>query len=123
MNDGVLQQVGTPSDVYLYPANLFVAQFIGSPVMNIAETRVKEEAGAVSVRSHADGELGEMGGAEFAARVEAVVRTPDGEHSLICAVRTRRCSSSVVSSPYTVSTQSPGRLVALPRPWDRVGSP
>lgn len=35
MNDGVLQQVGTPTDVYQNPANLFVAQFIGSPVMNI----------------------------------------------------------------------------------------
>ena len=31
MNDGVLQQVGTPTEVYLHPANLFVAQFIGSP--------------------------------------------------------------------------------------------
>jgi multiple sugar transport system ATP-binding protein len=30
MHEGVLQQVGTPTEVYLYPANLFVAQFIGS---------------------------------------------------------------------------------------------
>ena len=36
MNDGVLQQVGTPDEVYHHPANLFVAQFVGSPVMNIA---------------------------------------------------------------------------------------
>src|SRR5262249_43454436 len=36
MNDGVLQQVGTPDDVYHRPTNLFVAQFVGSPVMNIA---------------------------------------------------------------------------------------
>ena len=35
MNDGVLQQVGSPSEVYLHPVNLFVAQFVGSPVMNI----------------------------------------------------------------------------------------
>jgi multiple sugar transport system ATP-binding protein len=40
MNDGVLQQVGTPTEVYLYPANLFVAQFIGSPVMNIAQSKI-----------------------------------------------------------------------------------
>ena len=39
MNDGVLQQVGTPSEVYLHPANLFVAQFVGSPVMNILPAR------------------------------------------------------------------------------------
>jgi multiple sugar transport system ATP-binding protein len=42
MHDGVLQQVGTPSEVYLHPANLFVAQFIGSPVMNVAATTVSE---------------------------------------------------------------------------------
>ena len=40
MNDGVLQQVGTPDEVYNNPANLFVAQFVGSPVMNIAPARL-----------------------------------------------------------------------------------
>ena len=49
MNEGILQQVGTPSDVYLYPANLFVAQFIGSPVMNIASSKIRETGGKVEV--------------------------------------------------------------------------
>ena len=35
MNGGVVQQVGTPLDLYDRPANLFVAGFIGSPTMNI----------------------------------------------------------------------------------------
>ncbi|MDQ6772174.1 MAG: sn-glycerol-3-phosphate ABC transporter ATP-binding protein UgpC [Candidatus Dormibacteraeota bacterium] len=34
MYDGVLQQVGTPGEIYDHPANLFVAGFIGSPSMN-----------------------------------------------------------------------------------------
>jgi multiple sugar transport system ATP-binding protein len=34
MNDGVLQQVGTPKSVYNDPSNMFVAGFIGSPSMN-----------------------------------------------------------------------------------------
>ena len=34
MNKGQLLQVGTPDEVYVYPANLFVANFIGSPSMN-----------------------------------------------------------------------------------------
>jgi multiple sugar transport system ATP-binding protein len=34
MDHGALQQVGTPDDVYDRPANLFVAQFMGSPPMN-----------------------------------------------------------------------------------------
>ncbi|WP_291830428.1 ABC transporter ATP-binding protein, partial [Bosea sp. (in: a-proteobacteria)] len=49
MNEGILQQVGTPSEVYLYPANLFVAQFIGSPVMNITGTAVREENGSARI--------------------------------------------------------------------------
>ncbi len=35
MNDGRIQQVGTPLDVYERPANLFVGTFIGSPSMNV----------------------------------------------------------------------------------------
>jgi len=34
MNGGILQQVGTPGDIYDHPANLFVAGFIGTPSMN-----------------------------------------------------------------------------------------
>ncbi|HEY3541956.1 MAG TPA: TOBE domain-containing protein [Gaiellaceae bacterium] len=41
LRDGVLQQVGTPADVYDNPANLFVAGFIGSPPMNLAHATVE----------------------------------------------------------------------------------
>lgn len=37
LDSGIVQQVGTPSDVYLYPENLFVASFIGSPSMNMID--------------------------------------------------------------------------------------
>jgi multiple sugar transport system ATP-binding protein len=40
MHEGVLQQIGSPSEVYTHPANLFVAQFVGSPVMNVANASV-----------------------------------------------------------------------------------
>jgi multiple sugar transport system ATP-binding protein len=49
MNEGVLQQVGTPTEVYAHPANLFVAQFIGSPVMNVLPARVRAEGRAAEV--------------------------------------------------------------------------
>jgi sn-glycerol 3-phosphate transport system ATP-binding protein len=42
MNQGRLQQVGTPREVYARPANLFVAGFIGSPPMNLAEARAAD---------------------------------------------------------------------------------
>lgn len=54
MHDGVLQQVGSPSEVYLRPANLFVAQFIGSPVMNIADAQFRQDAGHASVVVHGE---------------------------------------------------------------------
>ena len=37
MNKGVVQQVGTPTDIYDNPANTFVASFIGSPAMNLVD--------------------------------------------------------------------------------------
>ena len=37
MNDGVLQQYDSPTKVYDEPANLFVAQFVGSPIMNVVD--------------------------------------------------------------------------------------
>ncbi len=35
MKDGILQQLGTPDDIYSRPANTYVASFIGSPTMNL----------------------------------------------------------------------------------------
>ncbi|MBL8578222.1 MAG: ABC transporter ATP-binding protein [Mesorhizobium sp.] len=49
MHEGVLQQVGSPEEVYQHPQNLFVAQFVGSPVMNVANASVSESAGKASV--------------------------------------------------------------------------
>jgi len=40
MHDGIVEQIGTPLDLYDRPANLFVAAFIGSPAMNLLEGRL-----------------------------------------------------------------------------------
>lgn len=40
LHDGVLQQVGAPDDVYQHPTNLFVAKFVGSPIMNICDVQI-----------------------------------------------------------------------------------
>ena len=50
MHAGVLQQVGSPEEVYAHPANLFVAQFVGSPVMNVAPATVQESGGKAEIR-------------------------------------------------------------------------
>ena len=41
MRDGLLQQVGSPQDLYDHPANVFVAGFIGSPAMNFANATLE----------------------------------------------------------------------------------
>ena len=45
MKDGILQQVGTPEEVYFRPANTFVATFIGTPPMNLLQAQVIERDG------------------------------------------------------------------------------
>ena len=41
LNNGKIEQVGTPDEIYNNPANIFVAQFIGTPKMNIIEINEK----------------------------------------------------------------------------------
>ncbi len=50
LRDGVLQQVGTPSEVYGAPANVFVAAFIGTPTMNLVEATFLREDGVPALR-------------------------------------------------------------------------
>src|SRR5947208_1034352 len=45
MRDGVLQQAGSPKDLYERPVNLFVAEFIGSPAMNLVGADIGRENG------------------------------------------------------------------------------
>jgi multiple sugar transport system ATP-binding protein len=48
---GELQQIGTPTDVYDRPVNLFVAGFMGSPPMNLARGTIESENGGLVVRA------------------------------------------------------------------------
>jgi multiple sugar transport system ATP-binding protein len=50
MNEGVLQQVGSPTEVYSWPANLFVAQFVGSPIMNVVNCQLEAADSRTKVR-------------------------------------------------------------------------
>ncbi|MFF7707153.1 sn-glycerol-3-phosphate ABC transporter ATP-binding protein UgpC [Pseudomonas sp. NPDC007930] len=45
MKDGIIQQFGTPKDIYTEPANLFVASFIGSPPMNFIPVKPRRDNG------------------------------------------------------------------------------
>ena len=45
MKDGMIQQVGTPEELYKHPRNLFAAGFLGSPQMNFIDTKIFEQDG------------------------------------------------------------------------------
>jgi multiple sugar transport system ATP-binding protein len=51
MNGGLLQQVGTPQQVYNQPTNTFVAGFIGSPSMNFLECRLVGDSSTIHLES------------------------------------------------------------------------
>ena len=49
MKDGLIQQVDTPTNLYNYPTNLFVAGFLGSPQMNFIDAKLVMNEGKLSV--------------------------------------------------------------------------
>ncbi|PNI00455.1 ABC transporter ATP-binding protein [Vibrio diazotrophicus] len=49
LNQGKIMQVDTPTNLYNYPANKFVASFIGSPAMNLIDTVIREENGQLYI--------------------------------------------------------------------------
>ena len=50
LKDGELQQVGTPAEIYNTPSNLFVADFMGSPAMNLIKAKTAQENGRVVLK-------------------------------------------------------------------------
>ncbi|PZO79322.1 MAG: sugar ABC transporter ATP-binding protein [Mesorhizobium amorphae] len=49
LKDGVLQQFGTPAEIYNNPSNMFVADFMGSPAMNLLSARVEGAGNGLAV--------------------------------------------------------------------------
>ena len=78
MKDGFVQQVGTPTEVFDMPQNLFVAEFIGAPKMNTFKTTLqKDKTGyfvmPFGVKIPVDGEKGEALAAKGVAEQEIIL--------------------------------------------------
>jgi multiple sugar transport system ATP-binding protein len=86
LNAGVIQQLGTPDELYNQPANLFVATFIGSPAMNLFAGQLLRGAdGAqVSIGEGAETRTLRLGG--MAAEVIAGQATSEGR-AVVLGVR------------------------------------
>ena len=68
MDAGVIQQVGTPDEIYETPANLFVARFIGSPAMNVFEAEMEVAGDAVAAVHAPTGVRMDLSGYGFTGR-------------------------------------------------------
>jgi multiple sugar transport system ATP-binding protein len=51
MHDGIIEQIGTPLELFDRPGNLFVAQFIGSPAMNVLPGTLRRANGGAYVEA------------------------------------------------------------------------
>jgi multiple sugar transport system ATP-binding protein len=81
MNGGILEQVGTPGEIYDHPANLFVAGFIGSPTMNFVSVDTKDDtASAAGFKVHLPRSVSSTRGT-LGFRPEAVTDRVDNEAS------------------------------------------
>ena len=81
LSGGVIEQVGTPMELYEHPANLFVAGFIGSPKMNLLEAEViRAEATGATVRTTGGETLSVAVDASRAAPGDAVTLGVRPEH-------------------------------------------
>ncbi|MDA5095332.1 sn-glycerol-3-phosphate ABC transporter ATP-binding protein UgpC [Aliiroseovarius sp. KMU-50] len=49
MKGGIVQQIGSPAEIYNHPANLFVADFMGSPAMNLIPARAKKNGDGTKI--------------------------------------------------------------------------
>jgi multiple sugar transport system ATP-binding protein len=123
MKDGVIQQVGSPGELYAKPANVFVARFIGSPSMNllpavVAGGRVTVEGlpalaaagvadGAVRIGLRPDA-LVVSGGGSLGVSATVKVVEPLGPDALVYAGL----------GPHEIVAKSDGR--APPRPGETV---
>lgn len=72
MNDGELQQVGTPREIYDRPANRFVATFIGEPPMNMIDAATERGDDRITLRSVDGGQVALLEGEPQAQLLRAV---------------------------------------------------
>ena len=99
MKDGFIQQVGTPTEVFEHPVNLFVAGFIGAPQMITFRTELVRENGKYYVtplgsRIEVDGETGENLAAKavdsrsvvLGVRPEHITLSQPGPHAIPCTI-------------------------------------
>jgi multiple sugar transport system ATP-binding protein len=122
MNEGRLQQLGPPQEVYERPANLFVARFIGTPPMNTVRGPVQRDGAgtAVLLSGGAVPLPDELAGAVVASGATEVVVGVRPEHLVISTEGPVKAFVTVVESlgheRHIVSRLEDGQMVIVRQP-------
>ena len=99
MKDGFIQQVGTPTEVFDMPCNLFVAEFIGAPKMNTFKTQLVKEGDQYYVVPY--GAKIEVSGEKAAALAEKGVESRE----VVLGVRPEHFILSDANDPKAISCE------------------
>ncbi|MFQ5834402.1 MAG: ABC transporter ATP-binding protein [bacterium] len=99
MDLGVVQQIGSPREIYSHPANLFVANFIGSPGMNFLECRLNE-GGRVTLKENSG-----SFNLELPKDSLAMVREKASSKDLIVGIRPEDISFCNKSDPHALKAE------------------
>jgi multiple sugar transport system ATP-binding protein len=123
MNQGAIEQYGTPDEVYHQPATLFVAEFVGEPRMNVLPCTVERDGGQAVLR--ADGLSIPWDGVEAlpSATLAVGIRpqhvrifpTPPAEPSFTALVRIATPEGTdivydLAAGPYTLKVRTPPEM-------------
>ncbi len=87
MKKGVVQQVGTPVEIYDRPANSFVASFIGNPAMNLIDGEIKNGVFTTD-NTRVEGLTAPDGKATLGFRAEDATLAADGEGQITAPIYT-----------------------------------
>ncbi|MPZ82783.1 MAG: sn-glycerol-3-phosphate ABC transporter ATP-binding protein UgpC [Actinophytocola sp.] len=78
MNDGVIQQLGTPDELYDHPVNKFVAGFIGTPAMGFLTCDITRSAGGADLHGQ---------GVRLRLPADRAASLPDDADKVVCGIR------------------------------------
>lgn len=95
LDKGVIQQVGTPEEVYHSPENIFVGGFIGSPAMNFIDAKVINKEGILGIRPE-HFSVGQTGGINFKV-IPELVETLGSEKLVYFTLSDKKVTAKVSS--------------------------
>ena len=95
---GVLQQIGTPDEVYNKPQSLFVAGFMGMPTMNLLDAELTRQEGESVLRlSHTDVHL------RLSPERQACITSAAAENGLVFGIRPEHIRAASQPNEYNIS--------------------